>query len=245
MAKRQILGPAMVLLLATMIARSGSKGSNGLYQGESQNRAKRAEPPAPIVPAGKTLSYNFDSDAAGKLPAGFHSALTGQGREGSWIVREDETAPSKPNALAQTSTDDTSYRFPMAILDEARLKDLDMSVKFKAISGSVDQAGGLVFRYRDHDNYYVVRANALEDNYRLYHVVDGRRRQFASASFRVTPNEWHVLRVECIGNQIRCYYDGELKIAASDETFKEAGKVGLWTKADSVTHFDDFTITAR
>lgn len=215
--------------------------------GESNNArpARQAEPPAPLQATGKTLAYHFDHDATGKLPAQFHSALTGQGAEGSWIVRQDETAPSRPNVLAQTSTDDTGYRFPMAVLDEGSFQDLDLSVKFKAISGKVDQAAGLVFRYRDPDNYYVVRANALEDNYRLYRVVNGRRKQFSGANFRITSNQWHTLRVECVGDRIRCYYDGELKITAHDETFKEAGKVGLWTKADSVTCFDDLAVTAK
>ncbi|MBI3951610.1 MAG: DUF1080 domain-containing protein [Acidobacteria bacterium] len=201
-------------------------------------------PKAPPLAAG-IFTYNFDGELTGKLPTQFHSAVTGQGSEGVWVVKQDESAPSKPNILAQTSTDDTDYRFPMAVLDEGSFKDLDVSVKFKTISGRVDQAAGLVFRYQDQNNYYIVRANALEDNYRLYHIVNGRRRQFAGANFRVTPNEWHTLRVECVGNQIKCYYDGELKITATDDTFKEAGKVGLWTKADSVTHFDDFIITAK
>ncbi len=191
---------------------------------------------------GKPVAYNFDSDAPGKPPARFSFARTGQGTEGAWVVKEDATAPSKPNVLAQTSTDTTDYRFPLAILEEGSYQDVAVSVKFKAISGKVDQGAGIVFRYQDPNNYYVVRANALEDNYRLYHVVGGRRRQFAGANFRVTSNQWHTLRMEIVGKQIQCYYDGELKITATDETFAGPGKVGVWTKADSVIHFDDLTI---
>jgi hypothetical protein len=246
MRMKSIVCLMMTLCLTTLIVACSETGeSSDSYQEGLPTQAKKSEPPAPVQPAGKTLGYNFDSDSTGKLPAPFHSALTGQGTEGTWVVEQDASAPSKPNVLAQTSTDDTDYRFPMAILDEGSFKDLDLSVKFKAISGQVDQAAGLVFRYRDQDNYYIVRANALEDNYRLYRVVNGRRQQFAGAKFRVTPNEWHTLRVECVGNQIKCYYDGELKITATDDTFKDAGKVGLWTKADSVTHFDDVTVTAK
>ena len=201
--------------------------------------------PAPAQAGGETVFHNFEGDAAGKPPAKFRLARTGQGTEGTWVVMQDATAPSKPNILAQTSTDRTDYRFPLAILEEGSYQDVDVSVKFKAVSGSVDQAGGVVFRYQDANNYYVVRANALEDNYRLYHVVAGRRRQFAGANFRVTPNQWHMLRVEAVGNQIKCFYDGELKITASDDTFKGPGKVGLWTKADSVTYFDDFTVSPK
>lgn len=194
--------------------------------------------------AGKPLMYNFDGDAAGKPPAHFTFARTGQGTEATWVVMKDPTARSKPNVLAQTSTDTTDYRFPLAILQEGKYKDVAVTVKFKAVGGKVDEAGGIVFRYQDPNNYYIVRANALEDNYRLYHVVAGQRRQFAGANFRVTSNEWHTLRVEAVGNQIKCYYDAALKITATDNMFPGTGKVGLWTKADSVTYFDDFEVSA-
>jgi len=133
----------------------------------------------------------------------------------------------------------------LLISDEGSFKDLELSVKFKAVAGEVDRAAGLVFRLKDANNYYIVRANALEDNYRLYHVIKGSRRQFAGANFKVTSGEWHELRVECVGNKIICYYDGAKKIEATDDTFKDAGKVGLWTKADSVTYFDDLKVIAK
>jgi hypothetical protein len=120
-----------------------------------------------------------------------------------------------------------------------------LSVKFKAISGKTDRAAGLVFRLKDANNYYIVRANALENNYRLYHVLGGRREQFGGANVNVSSNDWHELRVECVGNAITCYFDGEKKIEATDGTFTEAGKVGLWTKADSMTFFDDLKVTAK
>jgi len=203
------------------------------------------ETPAPLQSAGKSTVYNFDSDTVGSVPAKFHSARTGKGTEGKWAVVADPTAPSKPNVVAQTSADTTDYRFPLLIADEGSFKDLELSVRFKAVSGEVDRAGGMVFRLKDANNYYIVRANALEDNYRLYHVVAGNRRQFAGANFKVTSGEWHELRVEAVGNKIICYYDGAKKIEATDDTFKDAGKVGLWTKADSVTYFDDLKVTAK
>lgn len=186
-----------------------------------------AETPAPQPAPGQQWLYNFDKDSPRQMPPKFHSARTGQGSESKWSVMADPTAPSKPNVVAQTSTDKTDYRFPLLIADEGSFRDLDLSVKFKAVSGSVDQAGGLVFRLKDPNNYYIVRANALEDNYRLYHVVDGRRRQFAGVNFKVTSGAWHELRVEAIGNKITCYYDGAKRIEATDDTFKDAGKVGL------------------
>ena len=191
--------------------------------------------------SGKRI-WSFDQNPVGSLPPGFTSALTGQGTAGQWSVMKDDSAPSSPNVLAQTSTDSTDYRFPLAIADDTSYRDLTLSVKFKTISGKVDQGAGLVFRLRDKDNYYVVRANALEDNYRLYHIVKGRRVQFAGANFKVTSNTWHEMKVEARGNEFKCFYDGQLKIAAKDETFKDAGKIGLWTKADSVIHFDDLTV---
>ncbi len=232
-------------LLASACEEARRSGNLDKNEKVSPPVASKTESSMVTPVAGKPLVENFDSEAAGKPPAHFKLALTGQGAEGTWVVKEDLTAPSKPNVLAQTSTDTTDYRFPIAILEEGSFKDFDLSVKFKAVSGKVDQAGGLIFRVQDANNYYVVRANALEDNYRLYHVIDGRRRQFAGANFKVTSGEWHELRVECVGNRIICYYDGQKKIEATDDTFKDTGKIGLWTKADSVTYFDDLRLVAK
>jgi hypothetical protein len=196
------------------------------------------------IAAGSAV-HNFDANKPGVLPAGWTSALTGAGPQPQWKVQTDPTAPSRPNVLAQTSADKTDYHFPLALLEGLELRDLDLSVQFKAVAGAIDRAAGIAFRLKDADNYYVVRANALENNLRLYHVVGGRRVQFAGANFKVTSGEWHRLRVECAGTKITCWYDGEKKIEATDATFREAGRVGLWTKADSVTYFDDFQVTPR
>ncbi len=197
-----ILGAVAVVLILIWGILESREGGYSSY-------ASQPETPAPQQAAGVSFSYNFDSDVVGTLPTKFHSARTGKGAESKWVVMADPTAPSKPNVVAQTSTDTTDYRFPLL------------------------------------NNYYIVRANALEDNYRLYHVVAGNRRQFAGANFKVTSGEWHELRVECVGNKIICYYDGAKKIEATDDTFKDAGKVGLWTKADSVTYFDDLKVVAK
>ena len=214
-------------------------------EGPTTPAAAAQEKPAPQQSAGKQFVYEFDSDMPGRFPAKFHTAKTGGGAPEKWAVTADPTAPSKPNVVAQTSTDQTDYRFPLLIADEGSFQDLDISIKFKAVSGSVDRAAGLVFRLKNPNNYYIVRANALENNYRLYHVVNGRRRQFAGANFKVNSGEWHELRVEVVGNKITCYYDGNKKIEATDDTFKDAGKVGLWTKADSVTYFDNLKVIAK
>jgi hypothetical protein len=234
---------SLLLLIFVACSKSGANGyEDGSHPAEN---TVMPETPAPVQPAGREFLYNFDSDVVGKLPAKFHDALTGQGAKGQWVVQADPSAPSQPNVLAQTSTDKTDYRFPLAIADDGSFQNLEISVKFKAVAGEVDRAAGMVFRLRDANNYYIVRANALENNYRLYHVVSGRRVQFAGANVKVASSEWHELRVECVGNHIICYYDGEKKIDATDETFKEAGKIGLWTKADSVTYFDDLRVSAK
>lgn len=186
--------------------------------------------------------WNFDRDAGGKMPLGFSSALTGEGASGQWAVIQDASAPSPPNVFAQTSRDPTDYRFPLAIAEDTNYGDFALSVKFKTMSGKVDQGAGLVFRLRDKDNYYIARANALEGNFRLYHVIKGRRVQFGGANFGVTPNVWHEIKVEARKSVFACFYDGQLKFTAQDDTFKGPGKIGLWTKADSVIHFDDLFV---
>jgi hypothetical protein len=236
---------ALLLLLLVACSKSGADDDGDENESTRAENKVAPETPAALQSAGKEFVYNFDSDVVGNLPAKFHAALTGQGAKAQWVVKADPTAPSQPNVLAQTSTDKTDYRFPLAIADDGSFQDLEMSVKFKAVAGAVDRAAGMAFRLRDANNYYIVRANALEGNYRLYHVVNGQRVQVAGANVKVASDEWHELRVECKGNQIICYYDGEKKVDATDGTFKEAGKVGLWTKADSVTYFDDLRVTAK
>ena len=152
---------ASACALAILIV-SGCNPQAARSENTNTSPAVSAETPAPIQEPGKSFTYNFDSDAVGGLPAKFHSALTGNGAAGQWAVTTDTSAPSQPNVLAQTSADKTSYRFPLAIADEGSFRDLELSVKFKPISGRVDQAAGLVWRLKDANNYYIVRANALE-----------------------------------------------------------------------------------
>jgi hypothetical protein len=246
--KQQTEGSKAVASTPSPIQQSeGTPDADDVGEGEEGSAppaAVASEQQAPRQIAGKQFVYNFDTDAPGQLPSGFRSAKTGAATQEKWTVA-DTTAPSKPNVVTQTSTDQTDYRFPLLISDEGSFQDLDLSVKFKAVSGNTDRAGGLVFRLKDPNNYYIVRANALENNYRLDHVVNGRRSQFAGANLKVTSGEWHELRVEAVGNKITCYYDGSQKIEATDETFKDAGKVGVWTKADSVTSFDDLKVVAK
>ncbi len=181
-------------------------------------------------------TINFDKDKAGILPQGWTGTQTGSGKA-TWTVEKDETAPSKPNVLKQSGV--ASY--PVCIKEDTSLKDGFAEVKFKAVSGEEDQAGGVIWRCKDPNNYYVARANALEDNVTIYHTINGRRTEKKRASMKVTPKEWHTLRVDFRGNHFTVTLDGQKAIEWDDNTFKEAGKVGLWTKADSVTLFDDFS----
>ena len=147
--------------------------------------------------------------------------------------------------LVQTDADPTDYRFPVAVYDDFTAKDVDLSVQFKALSGRGDQGAGIVWRYRDQNNYYITRCNALEDNCTIYHVINGRRQAFLNQNVKVASNTWHTLRVEATGEHFVVTYDGKKVLDAKDATFKDAGKVGLWTKADSVMAFDDFSIAGR
>jgi len=187
-------------------------------------------------------TWDFQSDKVDEAPAGFSFGRTGRGRPGKWVVRTDPSAPAGDRVLAQVDADDTGDRFPVAVADAPILRDLRLEVRCKPVSGKTDQACGLVFRYQDENNYYVTRANALEDNVRLYHVVNGRRGQFAGWNGKVAGQAWHTLAVEARGNRFQVFFDGARVIDAQDDTFKDAGKVGVWTKADSVTWFDALSV---
>ena len=195
--------------------------------------------------AAGTTTWDFQSDALNAAPAGFSFSRTGQGREGKWIIVQDPTAPSGDRVLAQVDADDTNYRFPLAVANAPALKDLRLEVRCKPVRGKTDAACGLVFRFRDADNYYVARANALEDNVNLYRVVKGRRQEITGWRGQVTPNAWHTLAIEARGDRIQVFWEGKSVIDAKDDTFLDAGRVGVWTKADSVTYFAALSATPR
>jgi hypothetical protein len=188
------------------------------------------------------MRINFDGFETAKAPPGFSADLTGGGGPVAWIVRDDPAAPSGGKVLVQTSTDTTDSRFPICVYDRLLTKNVALSVRFKTLAGSVDQAAGLIVRFRDKTNYYVVRANALEDNVRLYAVEDGRRRKFAGADVKVAGGTWHTLTIEVKMRHFAVSFNGQRLFEADDDTFPESGGIGLWTKADSVTAFDNLTI---
>ena len=167
------------------------------------------------------IVIKFEKDTVGQAPAGFTSYATGSGPAGKWLVQEMADAPSGKQVVVQTDADDTDNRFPVLIADKEDYADVDVSVKGKAISGKGDQGIGLVFRFRDPQSYYVVRANALENNVRLYKMVNGRRKQIAGAEVKVTSGQWHTLRVVARGDHIVCYFDGQKLIEVHDATYAQ------------------------
>jgi hypothetical protein len=185
---------------------------------------------------------DFEAAAVGAPPPGFTVALTGGGPPPRWAVLEDTSAPAGPKVLAEISRDRTDTRFPLVVLDGFAARNVAASVRFRPMEGRVDQAAGLVLRYRDAGNYYVARANALENNVRLYRVVDGRRTQFAGVDARVPRDQWQALGLRVMGDRFEVVLEGRVLFSATDRTFADAGQVGLWTKADSLTHFDGFEV---
>ena len=185
-------------------------------------------------------TVNFDDARPGAAPAGWTATKTGDG-EPKWTVEKDATAPSGTNVLKQSGV----ATYPVCIKDDTSLKDGFVKVHFKTVSGKDDQAGGVLWRAQDADNYYVARANALEHNVCIYHTIKGRRSEQKRVAVIVSPNEWHSLRVDFSGSHFTVTLDGNKLLEWDDDTFKEAGQVGVWTKADSVTLFDDFSYGSK
>ena len=184
-------------------------------------------------------TVNFDDMNVGAAPSAWICGVTGKGAP-RWTVERDPGAPSAPNVLKQSG----SGTFPWCVLKSARIVDGFVEVRFKPISGKEDQAGGIVWRWQDGDNYYVARANALENNVSLYYTERGSRKTIKYVDAPVAGNQWHTLRVEFKGLRMKVILDGVARIELDDGHIEGAGSVGVWTKADSVTLFDDFSYSA-
>jgi hypothetical protein len=203
-----------------------------------------------VMGSGDTRRIDFESDRLGEPPKGFVFGHTARaGAPGKWIVQSE----GGNKLLAQMDSDSTRSRFPVAVVEEVRAADVDLSVRFKPISGEVDQAAGLVWRYQDQENYYIVRANALEGNVVLYKVEKGRRTDLPlrgegrtyGKEAEVPRGRWSSLRVVAKGPRFEVYFNGTKLYEVEDATFADAGRVGVWTKADSVTQFDDLTVVTE
>jgi 3-keto-disaccharide hydrolase len=205
-----------------------------------------------VIAGAETI--RFDSGSPGSLPAGWTVVMPGAGTAPKWELRRDASAPSKPNVLAQVSADNSGGPFPMAILNTANYRDGEVSVKFKTVSGKKEQAAGVVWRYRDPANYYLVRANALENNIVLYKVQNGQWTSLTprgkpaktyGVRHRIQARTWNILKVSFRKARFEVYFDHRKVFEVEDGTFSGPGKVGLWTKADSVTYFDDFQFAGK
>jgi hypothetical protein len=202
----------------------------------------------------EATTIQFDGTRLGKMPADWTVAMTHAGATPRWEIVRDETAPHPPYVLAQLSRDTTAGRFPLAIWNGATLEDGSVSVAFKAVEGTVDRAAGIVWRYQDPNNYYIVRANALENNVVLYKVENGVRASIApkglpsrayGVKHPIPSGRWHRLQVNFQGAAFTVFLNQERLFEVEDGTFQKPGKIGLWTKADSVTYFDDFTMAEQ
>jgi hypothetical protein len=183
----------------------------------------------------------IDSMTAGAPPPDFDFARTGQGAQGQWVVVADTTAAGG-QAIEQSNADPNAYRFPLAIYRPVSARDVDVTVRFKPLAGRVDQAGGIAVRLLDPDNYYVARANALEDNVRFYHVINGKRTELKGVNIKVASGTWHAFGLRAERDQFTVIFNGKTLFTATDSTLPGAGSIGLWTKADSITRFEQIVI---
>jgi hypothetical protein len=188
-------------------------------------------------------AVTFADAPLGSPPRGFEAMQTGPGAPGQWQVVTDEEAAGG-RAVAQVNQDRTDSRFPLLIYGPTVPADVEVSTRMRPVSGKVDQAGGLAVRLQDANNYYIVRANALEGNVRFYKVVDGKRQQLAGKEVRVASNRWHGLRLRAQGDHFTVWFDDQELFSVADQTFRSPGKVAFWTKADSVTRFGSLNIKA-
>ena len=190
-----------------------------------------------LVP--QDFTFDFEDYTIGEAPFGWSGYFTGKGDLGKWEILKDNGT----RVLAQTSKKNFGYHFDVIVNDEINYKDVEISLKFKGTDGEEDQGGGPVWRYQDADNYYIARANPLENNYRVYKVINGNRKQLETINMEIKSGKWYTLKITMKGNQIKCYFDGKLKLETTDDSFQDSGKIGLWTKADAVTYFDDLRVS--
>jgi hypothetical protein len=191
---------------------------------------------ASAATAGAKTIENFDKMSKGDVKSPWIAGVTGNGEVKCEVV-SDSSAPSQPHALKQSK----EGSFPFCVKTDVAIENGFVEVRFKALAGKEDEAGGVIWRFKDGDNYYVARANALEDNVSLYYTEKGKRKTIKYTDAKVAKDEWHLLRVEFAGTRIKVILDGVAHISLDDEKIKGPGAVGVWTKADSVTLFDDFS----
>lgn len=186
----------------------------------------------------ESILFSFAGETFHKMPKRWSNYSTGNQGIGKWEIRDD----NENKILAQISQEHFGYHFDVIVFDDFEFKDVEVSLQFKGVAGEEDQGGGPVWRYRDENNYYIARANPLENNFRVYKVVDGIRIPMASADVKIPSLKWHTIKISMVGENIECTFNGKKYLEVNDATFSNSGKVGLWIKADAVTYFDDVKI---
>jgi len=187
--------------------------------------------------------WMFDKETVGAVPNGWRAGETnGRGKPGKWEVVKNNSAPTLPNVIALTQTKNTGGTFNLLIAEKTRFKDVEIKVKVKAMAGKEDQGGGPIWRAKDENNYYVARWNPLESNFRVYYVKNGRRKQIAGVRANLDSKDWHEIKIRHVGAMITATLNDKKVIEITNNTFKEAGMVGLWTKADAAAAFDEVEV---
>jgi hypothetical protein len=237
------MNTTIVLLGSSVLALAAGQQPTTQPAAPAKPAATQPATGVPGAPA-KEIVLNFDKDAAGRLPDGWKAEGTNQkGPIATWAVTADPSAPSAPNVLALTRTNhDSGDTFNICWTDKVRFKDGTIEARFKAVSGKEDQGGGLIWRVKDKDNYMIARMNPLEDNFRVYYVKDGGRHQIESATVKIETGTWHTMKIDQRGGHIVCFLDGKEYLNSNDDHMQGEGGVGLWTKSDAVSSFDDLKV---
>ncbi len=236
-----ILSLSILLMMGCKQAKTSDTGTSG----EKNTEPKEAVKPAAVKTTVDT-TFTFENYETGKLPASWTQGFTGKGTGTKWDIVDD----NGNKVLAQLSGDNPSYHFNVVVNNDLRLKNMELTVRLKGVHGRTDQGGGFVWRFTDFNNYYVVRANPLEDNVVLYKVVNGKRTDLPlvgkgrTYGVKVKPlgNGWNTLKLTVQDDLFTVYLNGKQLFRVKDEVFKDAGKIGLWTKADAVSYFDDYHV---
>lgn len=186
---------------------------------------------------GNDTIFNFENETEGQLPSGFVADATNKAKSIKWNIVNDNG-----NKLVEQQAVNSGSCYNLLVFDKISYQDFTSTVRIKAISGEEDQGGGLVWQYIDKNNYYIARYNPLESNLRFYRVVNGNRKELKSVDSDIKSGEWFTMSIIMKGNKVSCSLNGKTMLESTDDTFKSAGLIGFWTKADAVTYFDDLKI---
>ena len=198
-----------------------------------------------LLGSADAAELSFKDAKVGESPKGWAATHTGTGKGSVWKIVEDKESPDGGKALAQVSGEGSGGFFNLCVVDETNFKDVDLTLSFKAMAGKEDQGGGPVWRFKDANNYYIARMNPLEDNFRLYKVVGGKRSQLGSTDVKAEAGKYHTIRIKHDGNHVECFLNDKLQLDVTDDAFQEAGKIGLWTKADAQTRFAGIKVKGK